>query len=369
MIKFIDTAAQNKIVKDISNVFGEHSLMSDIEKIIDSGEYVMGKYLKAFEEEFAEYIGVKYAVGVNSGTDALKIALCACSVGEGDVLTVSHTFPATIMAIMDINACPVFVDINDNGIININSLKKEIEKCGDAIIPVHFMGHPCDMDRICSIANKYDIIVIEDACQAVGATYKGKKVGSLGDVGCFSFFPTKNLSCCGDGGMITTNDKDIYNNCLLLRDFGRESRDEFIIGGYNSRLDEIQAAILLHKLPYLDHWIEKRNEAADYYIKNIDFLECVKPIEYSISAWHLFVVKVPNNKVFVEKMREKGVDCRIHYSTPCHKQPFIPLSVPYLPNTEEFCKQILSLPISESITRRTQDIVIEKLKECYNETS
>ena len=359
MIKFIDVKTQNNIL--------HHGFLYEISKIINSGQYIMDENLEEFEHKFADYIGVKYAVGVNSGTDALRFALMAYGI-KGDVLTVSHTFPATIMAIMSAGANPVFVDVNESGLMDVEDLKKKINEKTQAIIPVHFMGHPCNMDEINAIAKKNCLTVIEDACQAAGAVYKDKKTGSLGDIGCFSFFPTKNLSCCGDGGMITTNYRSIYDKCKLLRDFGRITRENFVMLGHNSRLDEIQAAVLLYKLPFLDYWTVQRNKAADYYIKNLDFLKCVVPTPDSISAWHLFVAKVPDNRLFVKEMFKRGVDCRIHYSIPSHRQAFIG-SKAELPNTDALCKTILSLPISESISRRTQDIVIEKLRECYYETT
>jgi dTDP-4-amino-4,6-dideoxygalactose transaminase len=360
-IDFIDVKKNNKRFT--------HKILKSIKSVIKSGNYILGKNLEEFELSFAKYCGTKYAVGVNSGTDALKYSLLASGVSTGNVATVSFTFPATVMSILSAGAIPQFIDIDpQTGLMSLEDLKRKINKDTKAIMPVHFMGHPCDMDDINKMSNHYGIPVIEDACQAVGSTYHGKRAGSLGDFGCFSFFPTKNLSCIGDGGAITTNDDKMYKRLLLLRNFGRKDREEFDSLGYNSRLDEVQAAVLNIKLPLLDYWNNIRNDSADYYNKNmVNGIVPVIPIADTKSAYHLYAVRVKDNKHFEKRMNEKGVDCRTHYSVPVHRHKFCKSFYETLHGTDLLSSQTLSLPLNENIKRREQDYVLKCLMECQNE--
>jgi len=360
-IDFIDVKKNNKRFTG--------KILKSIKSVIKSGNYILGKNLESFEQLFAKYCGAKYAVGVNSGTDALKYSLLAAGVSFGNVATVSFTFPATVMSILSAGAIPQFIDIDpQTGLMDIEDLKRKINKDTKAIMPVHFMGHPCDMDSINKIAHKYGIPVIEDACQAVGSTYHGRRAGALGDFGCFSFFPTKNLSCIGDGGAITTNDEKMYKRLLLLRNFGRKDREEFDSLGYNSRLDEVQAAVLNIKLPLLDYWNNIRNDNADYYNKNmVNGIVPVMPLHDTRSAYHIYAVRVKDNKSFEKRMNEKGVDCRTHYSIPVHKHKFCKSFYEKLPGTDLLSSQTLSLPMNENTKRREQAYVLKCLMECRNE--
>ncbi len=360
-IKFIDVSKNNILFKD--------KIIKNINNIIDSGNYILGENLKLFEERFAKYCGAKYAIGVNSGTDALRLSLMALNITEGEIITVSSTFAATIMSILSVGAIPKFVDIDlKNGLMDVNDLKKKINKRTKAIIPVHFMGHPCNMNEINKIAIKYNIPVIEDACQSIGATILNKKVGTFGVTGCFSFFPTKNLSCMGDGGAIITNDINIYNKICLLRNFGRQDREDFVSFGLNSRLDEIQASILNIKLDYLDKWNNKRNERAKYYTQNLPKgIEHISPIKNTKSSYHLYAIKVNNNINIIKKMNKYNIDCRTHYSIPVHRQPFIKKYYNKLDNTDILSSQTLSLPINEFITQKEQDYILSCLKRVINE--
>lgn len=341
--------------------------MSDVSNIIDSGNYVMGEYLDAFERNFAKFCETDYCVGVNSGTDALKFSLLALGVTSGEVLTVSFTFPATIMAILAVGATPVFVDIDDHGLMCSDDLKKKINPATKAIIPVHFMGHPCKMADILNIAEEQKIPVIEDACQAVGALYRQAFAGSLGTTGCFSFFPTKNLSCCGDGGAVVTKNFRLAEKIRNLRNFGRTNREFFSEFGLNSRLDEIQAAILLRKLPLLGEWLEKRRTIAKVYDDAFKELgDPVKPYANTVSSYHLYPLRVEDNKTFVKAARKEGLDCRIHYSLPSHMQPFAMKYTCELPKTESLSKSVVSIPIYESID---VGMVLKKMKEVMRNAS
>ena len=248
----------------------EEEIDNAIKDVLKSGWYILGENVKKFEEEFSNYIGITHAIGVASGTDALSLALVACGVGVGDeVIVPANSYP-TVFAISAVNAVPVFVDV-DIKTFNLNAklLEEKITKKTKAIIAVHLYGQPADLDPIFEIARKHNLKVVEDCAQAHGAEYKGKKVGSIGDLGCFSFYPTKNLGAIGDGGMVTGNDEGLMEKVRLLRMYGEQERYKSIIPGFNSRLDEIQAAILRVKLRRLDEWNGKRNEIANFYLDNL----------------------------------------------------------------------------------------------------
>ena len=355
MIDFIDVVKSNEQDKEV--------IIERIREVIDSGQYVLGERLRIFEDLFSRYCGTKYAVGVNSGTDALFLCLHSLGRNKGEVATVSFTFPATIMSIMSAGFTPVFVDVDATGTMDPEDLSRKINKNTVAIIPVHFMGHVCAMDKIMDIANKNSIPVIEDACQAVGGRFGSKFAGSFGLAGCFSFFPTKNLSCIGDGGAITTNDENLYNKLILLRNFGRADRESFNSFGVNTRLDEIQAVVLSEKIKRLDTWLSRRRFVADYYTKHLSpFFTVVHPPEGGDSAYHLFVIRVKNNEQVVEGLFREGVDCRIHYSKPCHKQNFVSSDV-VLKCTDLLSKEVMSLPVGEHMDDKSLDTVIDKVLE------
>ena len=362
MIDFIDVTVHNK------EIFS--ALIPKLEEFINSGNYVLGRNLELFENSFAEYCGTKYAVGVNSGTDALVLALrCLGAPSGGEVLTVSFTFPATVMAILNAGLVPRYVDVDMTGTMCPQDLEGKINSNTVAIMPVHFMGHICDMTLIKGLADAKGIPIIEDACQSAGGTHDGQKAGSFGYAGCFSFFPTKNLSCLGDGGMVVTNDEGVYNSLLRLRNFGRCGREEFGSLGTNSRLDEFQAIVLNEKLKNLDQWLSMRRMKASYYDQSIESSVRIKTPINSNSTYHLYVVMVENNIDAVEGLKKMGVDCRTHYAVPCHKQPF---SVEYfhgrmepLPITEFLSGKVLSLPLSEFISQESQDQVLVALKKFF----
>jgi len=350
----------------------ENELKKAINRVLEGGRFTLGENLERFEQEFAEYCGVKFAIGVASGTDALLLALKALEIDSGDeVLVSSHTFIATAAAVTHAGAKPVFVDINPKtyNIEVTNNIK--ISKKTKAIIPIHLYGQPVEMDKVIDFAKKYNLKVIEDACQAHGATYKGKKVGSLGDVGCFSFYPTKPLSALGDGGMITTNDPEIADKVRKLRNHGRAELNVHIMPGYTSRLDEIQAAILSVKLKYLDEWNTKRANIARMYNERLkDLAEVQLPycINGATHVYHLYVIRTKERERLRAKLWEYGIETMIHYPTPIHLQPAYKnmFSVPpKLKNAEEATKEILSLPIFAELTEREVEYVCRAIQEYF----
>ncbi|RDX35476.1 DegT/DnrJ/EryC1/StrS family aminotransferase, partial [Arcobacter sp. HD9-500m-PIT-SAG03] len=250
-----------------------------INRVLDSGWYILGEEVKSFEKEFATFVGTQYSLGVASGTDAIFLSLKALDIGLGDeVITVSHTATATVSAIEATGAKAILVDIEEDYFtIDPKKIEKEITPNTKAIIAVHIYGHPSDVDELIRICKKYDLFLLEDCAQANGAKYKGKKVGSLGDLGCFSFFPTKNLGALGDGGAITTDSLDLYNKLIMLRQYGWDENRESKFQGYNSRLDELQAAILRVKLKYLKQDVEKRNTVASLYNKYLKNTNLILP--------------------------------------------------------------------------------------------
>ncbi len=345
-------------------------------EVLRSGSYILGQNNKALEEDFAKYCDCKHAVALNSGTDALHLALRALDIGAGDeVITVAFTFVATTEAIGIVNAKPVFVDIDpDTFNIDVDKIESLITPKTKAILPVHLYGQPCDMDKIMDIAKRHNLYVIEDCCQAVGATYKGKKVGSFGDIGCYSFYPTKNLGTMGDGGMAVTNSEYLKNRMIALRNHGgaiRYYHDEI---GVNSRLDEIQAAILRVKMPHIDSWNKKRRENAYRYNKlfaQYPEIETPKEIDDVYSVYHQYTIKIENRDEVHKLLQENGVGAMIYYPVPLHLQKvheYLNVKEGSLPVTEENTKLVMSLPMFPELTEEEQKYVVETVVKCLNQT-
>ena len=346
-------------------------------EVMRSGSYILGANNKELEREFCEYLDCKHSVALNSGTDALHLALRALDIGAGDeVISTAFTFVATSEAIGIVGAKPVFVDI-DRDTFNIDPAKIEaaITPKTKAIIPVHLYGQPCDMDPIMDIAKRHNLFVIEDACQAIGAEYKGKKVGTIGDVGCFSFYPTKNLGAMGDGGLISVNSENLKNRIIALRNHGgavRYYHDEI---GVNSRLDEIQAAILRVKLPYIDKWNGLRREHAKMYnelFANCSLIETPVELDSTYCVYHQYTVKIPNRDEVHKMLGEAGIGAMIYYPVPLHLQKVhaqYGFSEGMLPNTEDNTKVVLSLPMFAEITEDEQREVASKLIEIVEKTA
>ena len=326
-----------------------------IARVMDSGWYVLGKEVKAFENEFAQYLNVKYCVGVASGTEAITLALMANNIGDGDeIITTNVTAFPTITGIVQAGVKPVVVDIfKEDGLIDFTKIVSKINKKTKGIVPVHLYGQSCDMDPIIKIAKQYNLRVIEDCAQATGATYKNKKCGTIGDCGAFSFYPTKNLGAYGDAGAITTNNEETYNKLLSLRNYGQTKRYYHDFNGINSRLDELQAAILRVKLPFLELWNKKRNQIAFFYKAHLKGVTFIKENEYGESVHHLFVIKVANRDHFLEYLNNNGVAALIHYPIPIHKQKaFLYQKDDILKGSETFTNDILSLPIYPELSEK-----------------
>lgn len=368
MIPILDSKRQYaKIGKEIEK---------EVLEVLASGSYILGKHNKALQTEFAEFVGTKYSVGLNSGTDALHLALRALDIGKGDeVITTAFTFVATASAIGLAGATPVFVEINpDTFNIDANKIEAAITPKTKAIIPVHLYGQPAEMDKIMDIAKRHNLKVVEDCCQAIGAEYKGQKVGSFGDFGCFSFYPTKNLGGMGDGGMITCNDEKLFNRIIALRNHGgavRYYHDEL---GVNSRLDEIQAAILRVKLNYINEWNEQRRENAYRYnelFKKYPEIETPKEVHDSYCVYHQYTIKIENRDEVHKLLQEKGIGAMIYYPVPLHLQKLhkeLGYKEGDLPLTEKDTKLVMSLPMFPELTPEEQNTVVETVAECLKMT-
>lgn len=378
-------------------------LKNDIEKVIseilESGAYINGPYTKKFEERLKEYLNVKHVIGVANGTDALVITLKSLGIKEGDeVITTPFTFFATAEAISMVGAKPVFVDVRLED-FNIDSEKIEIAITDKtkAIMPVHIFGTPADMEKINEIAQRYNLYVIEDACQAIGAKYKEKKVGSIGDVACFSFFPTKNLGTYGDGGLITTNNDEIASICRALKAHGSGIQGEIAFNllnniqkevteeknvddtvynpkkyynyliGYNSRLDELHGGILNIKLDHLDEWNEKRIENAKYFdekLENTEF-KLMNLDEKNKNVYHMYILQSENREKLIEKLEKNGIGYGIYYPVPLHLQK-VYKEMGYkegdMPNSEYLSKRTIAIPVDPELTEEEKEYILNILK-------
>lgn len=354
-IPFFDLKRQYKRLKpEIDSAF---------QNVFEKGVFILGENVKLFEEEFADYLNAGYAVGVGSGTEALHLALKACDVGPGDeVITVPNTAVPTISAISLAGAKPVLVDITqDTYTIDINKINEKITDKTKAIIPVHLYGHPADMDQIMQIARDNNLKVIEDACQAHGSKYKDRYAGTIGDIGCFSFYPTKNLGAYGDGGAVITNNEELHNKLIMLRNYGEVKKFTSKIEGFNSRLDELQAAILRVKLKYLDEWNNRRRVISKLYRQLLESPNVQVPCEkeWAKHNYHLFVIRVSNRGPLRRYLDDKGIGTQIHYPIPIHLQDAykgLGHKEGDYPESERHAKEIVSLPIYPELTKEEIEI-------------
>lgn len=362
-IPFIDFKEQNRLIQDEVDV--------GFKKVFEKGDYILGEQAQIFEKAFAHYCEAQYAVGVNSGTDALHLGLSTLELQEGDeVIVPTHTFIATALCVSYCRAKPVFVDIEpDTYNMDPKAIEKAITKKTRAIIVVHLYGQPANMNEILDIAKKNNIKVVEDAAQAHGARYHSRRVGSLGDLACFSFYPTKSLGACGDAGMIVTNNKDIYEKALMLRDYGRQGRYEHKIKGTNSRLDTIQAVVLNAKLKHLDQWNAMRAQTAAYYAELLKPLKGVVAPHLKSDRTHVYqtyAVTVPERDKVVEAMKAKGIGVLIHYPIPLHMQEAykeLGYQKGAFPVAEKVANHIMSLPMFPHMTKTQVETVVNALKE------
>jgi len=363
-IPLVDLSVQHRqIKKEIDRA---------IKKVISRSDFILGKELELFEKEFAEFCQVKYAVGVGSGTAAIHLALIALGIKPGDeIITTPLTFIATVEPIVWLGAKPVFVDIDEKTYnLDPSLIEAKITKRTKAIICVHLYGQPCVMDKIIKIAKKYNLLVIEDCAQAHGAEFKGKKVGSFGEVGCFSFFPAKNLGCFGDGGMVVTNNRKLADKIRLLRNHGRREKYEHLVVGYGERLDTFQAAILRVKLRYLEKWNRQRRERVDLYNKLLKDLEVVLPFEEKKTkgVYYVYTIRVKRRGELKKCLKKKGVETNIYYPIPLHLQPallFLGCKKGSFPVTEKICQEVISLPLYPEIETFKIRRIVHKIKNFY----
>ncbi len=369
MVPFFDLTRQYQRI--------EREILSATLRVYEKGRFILGEEVSAFEKEFSRYCGARYGVGVGSGTDALYLALKAAGIGEGDeVVTAANSFVATALAISLTGARPLFVDIDPNTYtMDPDHLELLLKRRGakeggakiKAVVPVHLYGHPAEMDSIMDIAHRHDLLVIEDACQAHGAHYGKKKVGSFGAMGCFSFYPTKNLGGYGDGGMVVTHHKKYDQKLRLLRCYGERGKYQHILKGQNSRLDEVQAAILRVKLKYLDHWNAERRRKARLYTQMLSLLGVVCPSEKKgvRHVFHLYTIKTKKRQSLQAFLKKKGVETLIHYPIP------IPYQRAYqelgygrrdFPMTNLWSRKILSLPFFPEMKESEMEEVAEGVR-------
>jgi dTDP-4-amino-4,6-dideoxygalactose transaminase len=349
VIPFVDLRAQYDIIKS--------EVDAAILRVLESCQFTLGSEVARFEEEFATYTGSKFAIGVNTGTSALHLALLAADIGPADeVITVPFTFVATVAAIHYTGARPVFVDIDPRTFtMDPLAIKAAITPRTKAIIPVHLYGQPADMDPIVAIAKKHNLIVIEDACQAHGAEYKGKRAGSLGDFGAFSFYPGKNLGAYGEGGLVTTQDAQFNRTVRMLRDWGAEKKYQHVLKGYNYRLEGLQGAVLRVKLKYLESWTEARRAAAARYDAAFagSGIDAPQASAYARHVYHIYAIRTGERPNWQDALEEQGIQTAIHYPFPVHLLPAyadLGYRAGQFPHSERAANEVLSLPMFPELT-------------------
>ena len=366
-IPFLDLRFQYTQLKDESDALWF--------EIMENSAFVNGPKVEQFEQDMADYCDAKYCIAVANGTDALFLILHALGIKEGDeVITTPWTFFATVESIAHVGATPVLVDIESGTYnIDVSKIEEKITEKTRAIMPVHIYGQCVDMGAIKELAEKYNLFVIEDACQAIGADYKGTKAGGLGDAAAFSFFPTKNLGCAGDGGAITTNNKELADKIRLLARHGEASKYIHTAIGYNSRLDALQAGLLSLRLSKLDEWNEQRRAAASYYLgelEGVGNLELPQEREYGKGVFHLFILKSPNAPDIVQYLQDSGVGSALYYPKSLHEQDIL-LEIPgyikpSLPVAEDCASKTLAIPCFPGITKEQLETVVVTLRRYFS---
>ncbi|MCJ2179802.1 DegT/DnrJ/EryC1/StrS family aminotransferase [Novosphingobium album (ex Hu et al. 2023)] len=362
MIPFVDLKAQYVSIKP--------EVDAAIQRIMETCQFTLGAEVAEFEKEFAAYSQAAFGAGVNTGTSALHLGLLAAGIGPGDeVITTPFTFVATVAAIYYTGATPVLVDIDPaTYTIDPALIEAAITPATKAIIPVHLYGQPADMDPIMAIARKHGLTVLEDACQAHGAEYKGKRVGAIGDMAAFSFYPGKNLGAFGEGGMLTTDNADYDRTVRMLRDWGAERKYHHVLKGYNYRLEGLQGSVLRVKLKYLDRWTEQRRAMAARY--DAMFAGTGLPTPFSRDdvrhVYHIYAVRTPDRAGWQEALNSKGIQSGIHYPIPVHLLPAytdLGYKQGQFPHAEKAAAEVLSLPMFPEFTEQQQDVVVAAVKE------
>jgi dTDP-4-amino-4,6-dideoxygalactose transaminase len=348
-VPFVDLAAQYRTISAEIN--------EAVSRVIRDTDFILGREVSLFEEEFASFCEAKWAIGVDSGTSALELALRAYEIGPGDeVITAANSFIASALAISHAGATPVLVDVDpETYTIDVAAIEKAITPRTKGVIPVHLYGHPADMDPLVELAQRHGLVIIEDACQAHGARYKGKRTGSLGHAAAFSFYPGKNLGAYGDGGMVVTSDQAVAKRLEMLRNYGQKEKYQHMFRGYNRRLDTLQAAVLRVKLKHLDEWNDARRQHAKSYRRLLEQNGIVTPyaVAHAESVWHLYVIRSGQRDALKEHLAGRGIGVGIHYPIPIHLQlAYRDLGYRQgdFPVTEEYAHQILSLPMYAELT-------------------
>ena len=337
--------------------------------------FILGESVDKFEEEFAKYVGTDFAVSVSSGTNALHLALLAAGITVGgEIITVASSYIATANSILHANGIPIFCDINDEYLIDVNQIPGKISKRTKGVMPVHLYGHPADIDEINKIAEKNNLFVIEDCAQSHGALYKGKMTGTFSDTGCFSFYSTKNMTVCGDGGMVTTNNEKTAETIKLLRNHGQHPKDVHTLVGYTARLNTVNAAIGRVQLKYLPRWIEERRMVAKKYNELLsDLKEVVLPpgdSQYKKPSYHLYEIKTKQRDKLIKFLKDNGIICLIHYPTPIPYQPIYKKLFGFkegsFPKSEELSAQAMDLPMFPGLKDEQIKYISEKIHEFFN---
>ncbi len=360
-VPFVDLGAQ---YRTIEGEIGEAT-----SRVLQQSDFILGREVSLFEEEFAAFCEAKYAIGVDSGTSALELALRAYDIGPGDeVITAANSFIASALAISHAGARPILVDVDPSTYtVDVSAIEKAITPRTKAVIPVHLYGHPAHMNPIRELADKHGLVIIEDACQAHGTRYKGRRAGSLGHAAAFSFYPGKNLGAYGDGGIVVTNDRGIARRLEMLRNYGQKEKYQHLFRGYNRRLDTLQAAVLRVKLRYLEKWNAARRWNAVLYHKFLDGCGLLLPGEApgAESVWHLYVIRAEQRDALKEHLISRGISASIHYPIPIHVQPAY-LDLGYkkgdFPVTESCAHQVLSLPMYAEISQDQIEYVAKTIR-------
>lgn len=350
----------------------KEEISTALDQVLPTGKYTLGPFVEAFEAQFADYCGAHRCLGISNGTEALHLALAACELGPADeVITAANTYVATAFAISYVGATPVFVDINPISYnLDVSKLEQAITPRTKAIIPVHLYGQPADMDPLLEIAHRYDLRVIEDAAHSHGATYKGRRTGTLGDIGCFSFYPHKNLGCYGDGGCVTLSHEGLYDRIRVLRYMGQHVKHRHEVVGFQQRLDALQAAVLSVKLRYLDEWNRKRQYWAAKYNELLADLPLVKPrvSDFATHVYYMYTIRTARRDELKEYLAERGIGTQVIYGTPVPMQPayrFLGYEESNIPIAARYAKEYLCLPMFPELTEQEVRTVAATVRQFF----
>ncbi len=349
----------------------EEELVSEFKRVMEGAQFILRKDVEVFEKNMAEYLGVPHVIGVNSGTDALFLSLSKLGLNLGDeIITVAFTYVATISAIVHNGGAPVFVDISDDLNMDVGKVEELITEKTKAVLPVHMNGRICDMDQLKDICSRMNLTIIEDAAQATGSKYRGKCAGSFGMTGCFSLHPMKTLSCAGDGGFISTHDDNIAESIRLMRNHGQRTKVDLEFFGINSRLDNLQAALLNVRMKRLDHLVQKRREVARFYANELNELPLLLPIGLNeadrLDTFNSYVVQTPTQQALYEYLRSESIESMMPMPKPLHLQEKLQLPRDPLPRTQKANYETLSLPIYPEISKEQCDYVVQAIKRFFS---